>query len=355
MHDRSRLDPYVEALAQRFAEDTGVDVELPASRRPPAPTDPVARREHMRLRDAEIARAMGVERPRVAVEDHTIPTAGHPDARLRVYWPTAERPTPRTAHRLPMFVYFFGGSFTMGGIDWASLDTSYRVRAAEAGVIVIAGEYSLAPEVTYPAQPEQCWSVFEWALSHADDLGGDASRIAVGGASAGGNLAAAVTLMNRDRNDHAVRLQILEVPALDLTGRHIDARAISRVIPAAVLRRVSRPIVRDYLGARHLRTRARDAYASPLLAPDHSGLPPALIVTAERDPLRGDGESYARTLAASGVPATCVRYLGQDHGSGGVRHLNPAADHVHRQIISTLRTLHEPAADYRAPWATNPR
>jgi acetyl esterase len=115
------------------------------------------------------------------------------------------------------------------------------------------------------------------------------------------------------------------------------------------LRSISKPIVRDYLGAAGLRERVRHAYASPLLAADHSRLPPALIFTAECDPLRGDGEAYARALAASGVPATCVRYIGQDHGSGGSRRLNPAADHVHRQIVATLRTLHDPPVDYPTP------
>lgn len=342
---RKTDDPFVAAIARRIdALTRGDDVASRGPRRPSS--DPVARREDARRQDAVAFAAGGIAVPSVSVEEHVLAVEGHPDARLRVYWPTAEPRDSSSSARLPILVYFFGGSFTMGGIDWVGLDAMYRTRAADAGVIVVAGEYSLAPEVTYPAQPEQCWAVFEWAVEHADAIGGDASRVAIGGASAGANLAAVVALMNRDRRAHPVRLQILEVPALDLTGSHLEARAVSTLLPGFVVRRLLRPIVRDYLGPDSARIAALDPYASPLLASDHSGLPPAVILTAERDVLRGDGEAYARLLSASGVPATCVRYLGQDHGSAGYRGLNPAADHAHRQIIATLRTLHDDPVDY---------
>jgi len=235
----------------------------------------------------------------------------------------------------------------MGGIDWVGLDAMFCARAAEAGIIVIAGEHSLAPEVQYPAQPEQCWSIFEWAVGHAKALGGDPARLAIGGASAGGNLAAAVALMNRDRNQHPIRLQILEVPTVDLRRKYLDPQALSRIMSASLLRLLMwRPLARDYLGDRRLAEISRQPYASPLLARNHAGLPPALILTAEFDPLRGDGEAYARALTASGVPATCVRYVGQSHGSGAYRNRNPAADHANRQVIATLRTLHQPESAY---------
>jgi acetyl esterase len=337
-------DPFVAAAARRV--DHVARLAAGGSWRTAFPKDPAERRTYARRLDAATAEATGVAAPPVATQEHAVRVAGHPDARLRVYWPTAEPLDSSSSRRLPILVYFFGGSFTMGGIDWAGLDAMYRVRAAEGEVIVVAGEYSLAPEVTYPAQPEQCWSVFEWAVAHAAEIGGDADRIALGGASAGGNLAAAVTLMNRDRSAHPVRLQILEVPALDLTGGHLDAGALTPLMPGVVVRHMLRPIVRDYLGEKNGRRTARRPYASPLLAREHSGLPPALILTAERDVLRGDGEAYARILAASGVAVTCVRYLGQEHGSAALRHLNPAADDAHRQVIATLRSLHADAVDY---------
>lgn len=348
MKRRRKSDPFVAATARRIGAMQRA--KKGDSWRGPAwfPSDPALRREHARGIDAITAEAAGVIAPPLATQEHIVPVPGHPDARLRVYWPTSEPLDASSPERRPILVYFFGGSFTMGGIDWVGLDTMYRTRAAESGVIVVAGEYSLAPEITFPAQPEQCWSVFEWAVDHASDIGGDETRLALGGASAGGNLAAVVTLMNRDRNAHPVRLQILEVPALDLTGQHLDPRAVSPLLPAAVVRRQLRPIVRDYLGSARERRAERDPYASPLRASDLSGLPPALILTAERDVLRGDGEAYSRALAAAGVPATCVRYLGQEHGSAGQRTLNPAADHAHRQIVATLRSLHDDPVDYSA-------
>jgi acetyl esterase len=342
---RPRLDPFVAAIAQRLDDRVNsLHPDSAGGRR--ARIDPVARREAMRDRDGTITEELGVDASVVSTRDHRVPVPGHPDARLRVYWPREQASDPPPEAGLPILVYFFGGSFAMGGIDWAGVDLVCRTRAGDAGVIVIAGEYSLAPEVTYPTQPEQCWCVFEWAVAHAAEIGGDARRVAIGGASAGGNLAAVVSLMNRDRSGHPVRLQLLEVPVLDLTGKHLDPRALSPFLPAAVLRRIARPVVLDYLGRRHAGARAREPYASPLRAESLRDLPAALILTAEADPLRGDGEAYARALAAAGVPATCVRYVGQDHGSAGLRHLNPAADHVHRQIIATLRTLHEPARRY---------
>ncbi|MFI6510408.1 alpha/beta hydrolase [Streptosporangium sp. NPDC050855] len=336
MWKRSSVDPFVVAVDRRLGAGAGR-----------MPTDPVARREHVKAMDAAAADLLGLVPAPVATEDHIVDVADHPRVRLRVFWPGERRSEPVRAAGVPILVYFFGGSFTMGGLDWRGWDAMFRARAADAGIIVVAGEYSLAPEVRYPAQPEQCWSVFEWAAGHAAELGGDASRIAVGGASAGGNLAAAVTLMNRDRGDRPVRMQILEAPVLDLTFGHLDPWATSPVLPRLVLRRSAEPIVRDYLGPR--RAIRREAYASPLLASTHAGLPPALIFTAEKDVLRGDGEAYARALAAAGVPTTCVRYVGQTHGSGGYRHHTAAADHLHRDIIAGLRTLHEPATDYPAP------
>lgn len=333
MWTRSTIDPFISASERR----SGLEQER-------MPEDPGARRAYMRSRDSIIARASMAPLPSLATEDHPIEVQGHPDVRARVFWPDDRRPGPVEHGGLPILVYFFGGSFTMGDLDWEGWDAVYRARAADAGVIVVAGEYSLAPEVRYPAQPEQCWSVLEWAAEHAHDLGGDPSRLAIGGASSGGNLAAATALLNRDRHRRPVRMLMLEVPVLDLTLGHVDAKAISPFTPRFLVRRYGEPIVRDYLGP--LRATRREPYASPLLAADHSGLPPTVIYTAEKDPLRGDGEAFARALAASGVPVTCARYVGQTHGSAGYRRSVPTADHVHRDIVATLRTLHEPEVSY---------
>ena len=218
-----------------------------------------------------------------------------------------------TAGGLPIFVYFFGGGFEIAGIDWVWWDASFRERARDAGSSSSPGEYSHAPEVTYPAQPEQCWSVFEWAATNARELGGDPERLAIGGGSSGGNLAAATALMNRDRANRPVRLQLLEVPLLDLTAgasrpRRPGVPHAEATVPAT---RADdrRPVPRAGKATR------REPYASPLLADSLRGMPPTVIYTAELDALRGDGEAYARALSDAGVPVTCLRMIGQNHGS----------------------------------------
>ncbi|MDQ1203887.1 alpha/beta hydrolase [Microbacterium sp. SORGH_AS_0862] len=340
MWERTKTDPFVVELDRRLGAGGGR-----------MPTDPVARREHVREADARATALMQIDAPDVASEDHAVPVEGHPAVRVRVFWPWPAVNRDEAVEPLPVLVYFFGGSFTMGGIDWAGWDAVYRARAADARVIVVAGEYALAPEHRFPTQPEQCWAVFEWVHAHAAGLGGDADKIAIGGASAGANLAAAVALMNRNRNNRPVRLQMLEVPVLDLTLRHVDPRAISPFLPQVAVRHSARQIIRDYLGPDPA-TRY-DPYASPLLAPELEGLPQTVIYTAEKDPLRGDGEAYARALLAAGVPTTCVRYLGQTHGSGGYRRNTAAADHLHRDIVASLRAMREPAPTYpRAPSIT---
>ena len=302
----------------------------------PEPAEPAGRRRVAQENDTAVSAALGIEQPETAAEEHSIPVDGHPEVRVRVYWPGPLR-APVGAG-LPILVYFYGGGFTIAGIDWVSWDARFRERARDAGVIIVAADYAHAPEHRYPTQPEQCWSAFEWAVAHAGQLGGSAERIAVGGASSGADLAAAVTLMNRDRRRHPLRLQLLENPALDLTIGHADMRGISAGMPGVIVRKAGRMLVRQYLG--DSAAAARSPYASPLLAASHTGLPPALIITSELDPLRGDGEAYARALSEAGVPVTAMRFIGQTHGSLGATRFVPAADAAHRLIVGELRALH---------------
>ncbi|GAB3398662.1 alpha/beta hydrolase [Schumannella luteola] len=329
---KPRLDAFARAVDERLKP------------RAPAPGKTAQqRRANAEAFDPIMCAELGIGPVDLATEEHTLSVAGHPDARLRVYWPTTERPaaTADGAAGLPILVYFFGGGFEIAGIDWVWWDASFRERARDAGVIVIAGEYSHAPERKFPTQAEQCWTVFEWAAEHARELGGDPERLAIGGGSAGGNLAAATLLMNRDRANRPVRLQLLEVPLLDLTGAHLKSQP---GIPKLVFWQLARTLVTQYLGRdRALR---RNPYASPLRAESFAGLPPAVIYTAELDALRGDGEAYARALSEAGVPVSCVRMIGQNHGSAGYRHAVPMSDHQHRDIVATLRTLHDDPVVY---------
>lgn len=303
----------------------------------PEPADPAGRREVAARNDDTVSAALGIVPLPTASEDHIVPVEGHPDVRVRVYWPDEERTPPGSD--LPVLVYFYGGGFTIAGIDWVSWDARFRTRARDAGIVIVAADYSHAPEQRFPTQPEQCWSAFEWTRAHAEELGASGDRIAVGGASSGGDLAAAVTLMNRDRSAHPIALQLLENPALDLTMGHADMSGIDARMPGVIVRAVGRNLVRQYVGDDS--AAARRPYASPLLASSHAGLPPAVIITSELDPLRGDGEAYARALSAAGVPVTAMRFIGQTHGSLGSTGFVPAADAAHRLVVSELRTLHE--------------
>ncbi|BDI22976.1 alpha/beta hydrolase [Herbiconiux sp. L3-i23] len=332
---KPRLDAFAAAVEARLK---------------PLQTAPQGKTAQQRRADAAafdpiMSRELGIEPIDVATEEHTLPVPGHPDVRLRVYWPTTERPAATTeGPGLPVLVYFFGGGFEIAGIDWVSWDARFRERAHDAGVIVVAGEYSHAPEVKFPAQPEQCWTVFEWAAEHARELGGDPERMALGGGSAGGNLATATALMNRDRANRPVRLLLLEVPLLDMTMRHMASQP---GIPAFLFRKLAGTIVTQYLG----KTTAlrRNPYASPLLAPSLAGMPQTVIYTAELDALRGDGEAFARALGEAGVPVSCIRLIGQNHGSAGYQRHSATADHLHRDIVATLRTLHDQPVPYPTP------
>jgi acetyl esterase len=325
---KARADAFVTAVERRLAP-----LQKPQGK------TAQARRRNAEAFDVVMTTELGIAPIPAATAEYTLPVPGHPDARLRVYWPSEDRPDPVTSGGLPVVVYFFGGGFEIAGIDWVWWDASFRDRARDAGIILVAGEYSHAPEVKYPAQPEQCWSVFEWAATNARSLGGDPERLAIGGGSSGGNLAAATALMNRDRANRPVRLQLLEVPLLDLTTGHLDLDAQASLVPKPLFRRLAGMIVSQYVG-RGKATR-REPYASPLLAESLAGMPPTVIYTAELDALRGDGEAYARALSDAGVPVSCLRMIGQNHGSGGFRGYVPAADHLHRDIVATLRTLHD--------------
>ena len=326
---RPTLDSAVAAWEERVAPLLAVE-----------PADPAGRRSVAAQNDDAVSAALGITPLPTASEEHVVAVDGHADVRVRVYWPGEQR-TPAGAG-LPVLVYFYGGGFTIAGIDWVSWDARFRTRARDAGIVIVAADYAHAPEQRFPTQPEQCWSAFEWTHANAEQLGASPDRIAVGGASSGGDLAAAVTLMNRDRSGHPIALQLLENPALDLTMGHVDMSGIDARTPGVIVRAVGRTLVRQYVGDDS--AAARRPYASPLLAASHEGLPPAVILTSELDPLRGDGEAYARALSAAGVPVTAMRFIGQTHGSLGSTGFVPAADTTHRLVVSELRTLHDGAA-----------
>lgn len=311
-------------------------VAAAAATPPPTSASSRARARHRRAALAwdrdELAHA-GTPGPALPTDEHLVPVDGYPDVRVRLYRPAADD------RMRPAVLQFFGGGFRIGGIDYPTTDAACRRRAAEADVVVVAVDYALAPEHRYPTQVEQGHAALEWLVRSSAELGIDATRLALTGTSAGGGIAAAVALMNRDRSAHPLRLQVLEVPVTDLTGRHIDFVPTWRMgVPALLVLRELRSIARTYLGDT---ARGREPYASPLRAVDHTGLPPALIITAEYDNLRRDGAAYGHALRRAGIEATVVRYLGVGHDTPIYTGALPASRVWHEQIVTALRTLHD--------------
>jgi len=238
--------------------------------------------------------------PTVAkVEDRLIPS---PDSQIpiRVYWPEGSGP-------FPVLVYFHGGGFWMGSI--ATEDSACRLLTNAADCAVVSVEYRLAPEHKFPAAVENGYAATKWVAENADNLGVDAARIAVGGASAGGNVAAVVALMARDRGTPRLAYQLLLYP---VTNFAFDTPSYRENADGYMLTKDAMM----WCWNLYLRGEAdgHNPYASPLRAQDLHGLPPALVVTAEYDPLRDEGESYAARLREAGVPAVCKRYDGMIHG-----------------------------------------
>jgi acetyl esterase len=311
-----------------------------AKHEPAAAHGPSLRRaEHRRIAlswDREELAKVGTAGPRVHTVDHVVPVPGQPDVRVRVYYPSAGGRPPQP---LPACLTFFGGAFRIGGIDYPTTDAANRRRAAEAGVAMIGVDYALAPERKYPTAVLQGHAALAWVVAHAADLGIDPDRLGIAGTSAGGNIAAAVALMNRDTAGIPLRLQLLEVPVVDLGGRHIDFRASRALgIPSLLMARELSSVARTYL--RH-RADAREPYASPIRAESLAGLPPTVILTAEYDPLRGDGVAYAAALREAGVEASAVQYLGATHDTAIFTRVLAVARRWHDDVVSALRTLHD--------------
>jgi acetyl esterase/lipase len=220
---------------------------------------------------------------------------------VRIYTPAVGQPP------FPVLVYFHGGGFVIHSIDvW---DASCRALANAAGCLVVSVAYRLAPENPFPAAPEDAFAAYQWAIANAGAIGGDGSRVAVGGESAGGSLAAAVAIMARDRGAPPPLHQLLIYPFSDLLGgadrpsalQYADARPLNR---GALLW-----FIPHYLPDP---AAASDPLASPVLA-DLRGLPPATVISAEIDPLRDTGRAHAEALMQAGVPTEYRLFEGVTH------------------------------------------
>ena len=254
-------------------------------------------------------------------------TAGGPVAiPLRVYRPAGVA----DATRLPAYVYFHGGGWVIGDLE--THDVLCRQLTAASGASVISVDYRLAPEHKFPAAAEDAWAATRWVVAHAAELGLDAGRLAVGGDSAGANLATVVALMARDAGGPAIKLQVLIYPVTDVMR---ETRSYADFAEGYMLTRDSmRWFIAHYLSSRDA---ARDWRVSPLRAPSLAGLPPALIVTAGFDPLRDEGEIYANRLRDAGVMVDHVCYGGMVHGFLGMGKLLDTAMRAVAHIGGSLQ------------------
>ena len=234
-----------------------------------------------------------------AVEDRTIAGAAG-EMPARIYTPPGRGP-------FPVLVYFHGGGWVIGNLE--AYDPTCRALTNAAGCIVVAMEYRLAPEHKFPAAPEDCYAALQWVATHAAAIGGDPTRLAIGGDSAGGNLTAVVAQMVRDRGGPHLVYQLLVYPVTDY---NFDTASYRENADGYLLTKDAMV----WFWNHYLRSAAdgSNLLASPLRAQNLRGLPPALILTAEFDPLRDEGEAYAARLREAGVPVTLKRYNGMIHG-----------------------------------------
>jgi len=261
-------------------------------------TTPQAMRDSRR---AAVGLVSGPPATMQAVRNLQIPgTAGA--LPLRIYIPTA------STAPLPILLYFHGGGWVLGDLD--SHDNLCRTLAARADAIVVAVDYRLAPESIFPAALEDADTALRWVVGNAQDFNGDATRIAVAGDSAGGNLAAALSLLARDQQGPPIVAQVLIYPAVDLSNLNRPS-ALQFARGLFLTRERMAWFIDQYVPDKAARL---DPLASPLLASNHRNLPPALVITAEFDPLRDEGEAYAAALAEAGVDTRQQRFNGVLHG-----------------------------------------
>lgn len=238
--------------------------------------------------------------PRAGVADRAIPgPAG--DIPIRIY-------TPQGAGPFPLLVYFHGGGFVVGSIDDA--DVMCRTLCGGVGCVVVSVGYRLAPEHKFPAASDDCLAATRWVALHATELAADPDRLAVGGDSAGGNLATVTALRIRDEGGPPLCGQLLIYPVADYHTPPTSSY-LANANGYLLTRDMMIWFWEHYLNHAG---EAEDPRAAPLRAPDLSGLPPALVITAEFDPLRDEGERYAERLRQAGVPVVLSRYSGMIHG-----------------------------------------
>ena len=257
------------------------------------------------------------------IKDRTIPGPGG-NIPVRIY-------RPESVTSLPVLVYFHGGGWVIGDIE--THDGICRSLANAAGMCIVSVDYRLAPEAHFPAAADDCFAATQWVQKNADNFGGDPERIAVGGDSAGGNLATVVCLMAADKGVAIPKAQVLVYPATQHdfgTASYQENGGGELGLSEASMR---------WFWNHYLATPADgdNVYASPMRCQDMSGLPPALVITAEYDPLRDEAHDYADRLTQAGIRVERTLYLGVVHGFLGQAALVPEGPQAIEEIAIFLK------------------
>jgi acetyl esterase len=316
----SELDPQVKALLEQSQANEG---QQQTPDHIPTSDEKIAAARRM----VSASAAHGISSEAVAkVEDFNIPgPAGKIPVRL--YVPHTEDPLPITA---PVLVYYHGGGFVAGDLE--SHDTLLRALANRARCIVVSVAYRLAPENPYPAGNDDAWTALTWVADHASEIGADRQRLAVGGDSAGGLLAAWVA-QKAAKNGPRVRLQMLLYPNLDAT----TSKPSWKELGTGAYFVSHAQMIEWYDAYLPLGTNREDPRVSPLFATDLAGVAPALIITADHDPLHDEGDEYAVKLKAANVAVDHTCWPGMVHGLASIAGVLDAGKVLIDQIGAALR------------------
>jgi len=296
----SALDPQIRALLEQASE----------SNAPELCTFPIEKARELYQGNAA---TLAGEPPKVGKSvDRSIAGPGG-DLPMRIYWPDTQADT-----KLPVLLFFHGGGWCIGSPE--THDHVCRWLTANSDCIVVSVDYRMGPEHKFPAAVDDAVAATEWVLENAAEIGADRQRVGVGGDSAGGNLAAVVSLIMRDRNAGSIRAQLLIYPATDMTMSHESHKLFG-----AGYRLTRAMMVWSVVNYLQAGADVFDFRASPIMASDHTNLPSAMIITAEFDPLRDEAEAYAVKLRESGVSVSGVCYDGMIHGFIGMTGVVDAA------------------------------
>lgn len=303
------LDPQIQAVLDQMAALNGPPIHV---------LTPEVVRMGIRMQAANAA-----DEPEAVAQvvNRTIPgPAG--ELPVRIYTPAGSGP-------FPALVFFHGGGWVICDLD--THDKLCRSLCNGAGCVVVSVDYRLAPEHKFPAAPEDCYAATQWVAGHAAEINANAGKIAIGGDSAGGNLTAVVAQMVRDQGGPRLALQLLIYPATDF---NFDGPSIHENGQGYFLTNEDM----NWFSSYYLNSDAdrKNPLASPMLTANLSGLPSALVITGEYDPLRDEGEAYGKRLKEAGVPVTLSRYDGMIHG---FLSLEPLTDKGKQAITECAQAL----------------